>query len=117
MPEPLSRAPVPEHPCAHCGAEVERWPLTNLCDKCAAGVAKPVDRSPDIERDDSDAFYERAAWPLGTIVIHPDDGRLGDLVRRTARAWVDRERKPPMVRWRGKIDAVEVPWWELRRAR
>lgn len=64
-----------------------------------------------------DDFYERASWPLGTRVriIGGDKGLVGSLVRRCARNWVDRNRKLPMVRWDGKIDAVEVSWDCLKR--
>lgn len=74
--------------------------------------------TPDIEEPapaTTDLFYERAKWPLGTTVTDAEDSqRRGVLVKRVARLWVDRDRKPPMVRWHGKLDAVEVPWERLR---
>lgn len=66
------------------------------------------------EQSEVDLFYQRSRWPLGMRVSHADDPELrGMLVRRVARFWVDRDRKPPMVRWDGKIDAVHVPWESL----
>lgn len=66
-------------------------------------------------REETDLFYERSRWPLGQPVCDADDpARHGVLVRRVARFWVDRDSKPPMVRWDRKIDAVPVPWERLR---
>lgn len=77
----------------------------------------PRDSLPTHSSGDVELFYERSAWPLGTLVRHPaDPAQVGSLVRRVARAWVDRDRRPPMVRWHGKIDAVEVPWDRLTKA-
>lgn len=61
---------------------------------------------------ETDDFYRVASWRIGTGVRHRD-GRTGVLVRRAARFWVDRDTKPPMVRFDRKLDAVEVPWHEL----
>jgi hypothetical protein len=70
------------------------------------------------DNNEVSAFYEKSLWPLGERVIDCDDpSRRGVLVRRVARLWVDRDSKPPMVRWDGKIDAVEIPWDQLHRAR
>jgi hypothetical protein len=67
-------------------------------------------------RDDHEAYYERAAWPAGTSIQDPDDPtRHGTLVRPCARLWVDRDRRPPLVRWHGTTDAVPIPWHELHR--
>lgn len=63
-----------------------------------------------------ESYYERAAWSVGTPVQDPDDPkRHGTLVRRCARLWVDRYRRPPLVRWHGATDAVPVPWQRLCR--
>lgn len=65
---------------------------------------------------DHEAYYERAAWPVGTPIQDPDDPqRRGTLVRQCARLWVDRDRRPPLVRWHGTINAVPVPWYRLFR--
>lgn len=67
-------------------------------------------------RDDHEAYYERAAWPVGAPVQDPDDpARRGTLVRQCARLWVDRDRRPPLVRWHGTTNAVPIPWYELCR--
>lgn len=69
-------------------------------------------------RKEVDSFYEKARWPLGTLVRDPDDHqRRGAIVRRVAPFWVDRDSKPPMVRWHGKLDAVEIPWERLEQVR
>lgn len=61
-------------------------------------------------------FYEKASWPVGTTVQDPENPqRLGVMVKRTARLWVDRDAKPALVRWHGQIDAVAVPWELLKR--
>lgn len=68
------------------------------------------------EDDVTAAYYERASWPLGTTVQDLENpGRRGMLVRRCARRWVDRDSRPPMVRWHGTVDAVPVPWADLRK--
>jgi hypothetical protein len=60
-------------------------------------------------------FYERAGWPLGTRVQHPEKPDVrGSIVKRGGRQWVSRD-KLPMVRWDGYIDAVPVPWGQLHR--
>lgn len=56
-------------------------------------------------------FYRVAKLPLGATVHDVEDpARVGALVRRAARNWVDRDTKPPMVRWRGILDAEPIPW-------
>jgi hypothetical protein len=63
-----------------------------------------------------DRFYIASAWPAGTLVRDLDDpDRIGDLVRRVARLWVDRDSKPPLVRWRGRLDTEEIPWNRIER--
>lgn len=64
-----------------------------------------------------EAFYERARWPLGTRVQHPDEPDVhGEIVKRGGRQWTSRD-KLPMVRWDGRIDAESVPWERLHRVR
>lgn len=58
-----------------------------------------------------DDFYRAADLPLGARVH--GDGRTGSIVRRAARLWIDRDSRPPMVRWDGKVDAEVVSWQEL----
>jgi hypothetical protein len=63
-----------------------------------------------------EVYYERAAWPVGVTVQDPNNpARRGTLVRRCAALWVDRDRKPPLVRWHGTVDAAPVPWAQLAR--
>jgi hypothetical protein len=81
-----------------------------------SGAAKDNRPDPVGGREAVERFYERAAWPKGTPVVHPDDPTLyGTLVKRTARNWIDRDRRPPMVRWHGRIDAEEIEWERLQR--
>lgn len=69
-------------------------------------------------REEVDLYYEKADWPLGTLVTDAEYPELrGVLVKRVARFWVDRDRKPPMVRWHGKLDAVEIPWERMVQVR
>lgn len=53
-------------------------------------------------------FYVASRLSIGERVC--DGSRYGSIVRRAARYWVDANSKPPMVRWDGMVDAVEVPW-------
>lgn len=59
-------------------------------------------------------FYRVSELPLGTRVS--DGARHGSIVRRAARLWVDAERKPPRVRWDGKIDSEAMTWQQLEAA-
>lgn len=60
-------------------------------------------------------WTERSSWPLGTRVQHPENPTVrGQIVKRGGRQWSSRY-KLPMVRWDGKIDAVEVTWERLIR--
>lgn len=55
-----------------------------------------------------EVFYAVSRLPVGHRVT--DGDRRGSVVRRAARYWVDRDRKPPMVRWDGLIDAEVIEW-------
>lgn len=59
----------------------------------------------------SDLFYLVADLQLGDRVHR--DGRHGSIVRRAARLWVDRDARPPMVRWDGEIDAKTMSWEDV----
>lgn len=56
-------------------------------------------------------YYAVARLPLGHRIT--DGERRGSVVRRAAPRWVDRNVRPPMVRWDGKIDAEVIAWETL----
>lgn len=61
------------------------------------------------------AFYAKAKWKIGTLVLSTDGERRGVIVSRGGQQWSTRD-KLPLVRWNGKLDAVPVPLADLRRA-
>lgn len=67
---------------------------------------------PASSRAETERFYRIADLAVGTGVVGPN-GERGEIVKRGGRIWVNRH-KHPLVRWNGKIDAVPVPWEEIK---
>lgn len=65
---------------------------------------------------DRETWRRVSALKKGHLVYHPDSGIPGTLVRTVSFLPIDRDRKPPMVRWHGCIDAEEIDWDLLLRA-
>lgn len=62
--------------------------------------------------EERERHYWQARWKVGQRVEHTD-GRLGVLVKRGGTLPVNRDDKPPWVRFDGKIDAAPVPYDDL----